>query len=48
MNGDRLTRLMGDVDDRFVEESMEVEDKKKDIGVGLAVSSQPPRSHSSP
>jgi len=29
MNGDRLTRLMGDVDDRFVEESMEVEDKKR-------------------
>ncbi|MFK3986685.1 hypothetical protein [Exiguobacterium mexicanum] len=29
MNGDRLTRLMGDVDDRFVEESMEVEVKKR-------------------
>lgn len=28
MNGDRLTRLMGDVDDRFIEESMEVEVKK--------------------
>ncbi|KGI86146.1 hypothetical protein JY98_07810 [Exiguobacterium mexicanum] len=29
MNGDRLTRLMGDVDDRFVEESMVVEVKKR-------------------
>ena len=29
MNGDRLTRLMGDVDDRFVEDSMEVEVKKR-------------------
>lgn len=29
MNGNRLTRLMGDVDDRFVEESMGVEVKKQ-------------------
>lgn len=29
MNGDRLTRLMGDVDDRFIEESMVVEVKKR-------------------
>lgn len=29
MNGDRLTRLMGDVDDRFVEESMERDFKKR-------------------
>ncbi|UTT43721.1 hypothetical protein [Exiguobacterium aurantiacum] len=29
MNRDRLTRLMGDVDDRFVEESMMVEAKKR-------------------
>ncbi|OGX79880.1 hypothetical protein A6395_04570 [Exiguobacterium sp. SH31] len=29
MNGDRLTRLMGDVDDCFVEESMVVEVKKR-------------------
>lgn len=29
MNGDRLTRLMGDVDDRFGEESMVVEAKKQ-------------------